>query len=69
MAEKKIRNKRIKPFKPSKLDLPNNSDVNLSFIAGHKSGDAPFGLTWEEFNPNHDNEDHISTNTRHGQLR
>lgn len=68
MSEKKNRTKRIKPFKPSKLDLSIDSDASFSFIAGYTSGGAPYGLTWEEFNPNHDNDDEKSTNTQHGQL-
>jgi len=70
MSEKKNRNKKIKPSKPSKLDLTIDSDANFSFIAGYTSGGAPFGLTWDEFNPNHDNDndDEKSTNTQHGQL-
>jgi hypothetical protein len=52
MNEKKNRLKKIKPFKIITIDWPNDSDANFSFIAGYTSGGAPYGLTWDEYDPN-----------------
>lgn len=66
MSEKKNRLKKIKPFKTKKIDWPKDSDSNFSFIAGYTSGGAPYGLTWDEYNPNHVDQNK-STNNLHGQ--
>lgn len=46
----------IKPFKTKKIDWPKDSDANFSFIAGYTSGGAPYGLTWDEYNPAQDDQ-------------
>lgn len=56
MSEKKNRFKKIKPLKPKTIDVSEDSDANFSFIAGYTSGGAPYGLTWDEYNPNLDDQ-------------
>jgi hypothetical protein len=53
----KKRNYKIKGIKPYLLKaevLTADSDNHFPFIAGYTSGGTPFGLTWEEYNPNHE---------------
>lgn len=56
MSEKKNRFKKIKPFKPKTIDWPKDSDANFSFIPGYTSGGALYGQTWDEYSPNHDDQ-------------
>jgi hypothetical protein len=60
MSEKKNRFKKAKPFKIKIIDWPKDSDENFSFIAGYTSGGAPYGLTWEEYNPAQDGQNKIT---------
>ena len=66
MSEKKNRFKKTKPFKIKTIDWPKDSDENFSFIAGYTSGGAPYGLTWDEYNPNLYDQNK-STNDQQGQ--
>jgi len=56
MSKKKNRLRKIKPFKIKTIDWPKDSDANFSFIAGYTSGGAPYGLTWDEYNPSRDDQ-------------
>jgi hypothetical protein len=66
MSEKKNRLRKIKTFKNKTIDRPKDSDSNFSFIAGYTSGGAPYGLTWDEYNPNLDDQNKC-TNDQQGQ--
>ena len=52
MSKKKNRLNKLKPSKIKTIEWTKDSDANFSFIAGYTSGGAPFGLTWEEYDPN-----------------
>jgi hypothetical protein len=56
MSEKKNRFRMIKPFKPIAIDRSKDNDANFSFIAGYTSGGVPYGLTWDEYDPNLDDQ-------------
>jgi len=51
-AARNFKKKKIKPHFPRPVESSVDSDSYFSFIAGYTSGEAPFGLTWEEYNPN-----------------
>ena len=61
MSEKKNRFKKTKPFKIKTIDLQKDFDENFSFIAGYTSGGAPYGLTWDEYNPAEDDQNKSTT--------
>ena len=52
MSKKKNRLNKLKPSKIKTIEWTKDSDANFSFLAGYTSGGAPFGLTWEEYDPN-----------------
>ena len=55
MSKKRNFKKRgIKPYFPKPDEFPPESNEYLSFIAGYTSSGVPFGLTWEEYNPNNE---------------
>ena len=55
MSKKRnFKKKGIKPYFPKPDELSPDSDDYFSFIAGYTSSGVPFGLTWEEYNPNHE---------------
>lgn len=55
MSKKRnFKKKGIKPYFPKPSELSPDSDDYFSFIAGYTSSGVPFGLTWEEYNPNHE---------------
>jgi hypothetical protein len=59
MSKKRnYKKKGVKPYFPKADELSTDSDANFSFIAGYTSGGVPYGLTWEEYNPNHDDNTH-----------
>jgi hypothetical protein len=65
MSEKKNRFKKIKPLKPKTIGVSEDSYANFSFIAGYTSGGAPYGLTWDEDNPNLDDQNKSTENGLH----
>jgi hypothetical protein len=53
MSEKRrFKKKGFKPVTPRTDELPGDSDDYFSFIAGYTSSGVPFGLTWDEYDPN-----------------
>jgi hypothetical protein len=56
MSEKRRYKKKkgFKPYSPKTDELPGDSDDFFSFIAGYTSSGVPFGLTWDEFDPKHE---------------
>lgn len=55
MSEKRRSKKKgFKPFTPKTNNLPGDSDDYFSFIAGYTSSGVPFGLTWDEYDPKHE---------------
>jgi len=49
--------RRKRKAKRKEFDTPEDifeSDENFSFIAGYTSGGLPYGLTWEQWDPNED---------------
>lgn len=55
MSEKRhYKKKRLKPCSPKTDELTAESDNYFSFIAGYTESGVPFGLTWEEYDPNHE---------------
>lgn len=65
MSEKKNRFKKIKPHNPKTINMVEDSDANFSFIAGYTSGGAPYGLTWDEYNPTLDDQNKSTINGLH----
>jgi hypothetical protein len=60
MSKKRnFKRKAIKPYYPKSDELSTDSDSHFSFIAGYTDSGVPFGLTWDEYNPNlNDIDDH-----------
>jgi hypothetical protein len=53
MSEKRhYKKKGFKPYSPKTDELLGDSDNHFSFIAGYTSSGVPFGLIWDEYEPN-----------------
>ena len=63
MSEKENRFKKIKASKAKTIDRPKDNDANFSFIAGYTSGGAPYGLTWDEYDPNQEDQNKSMNNS------
>ena len=62
MSEKRRFKKRgFKPYSPKTDELASDSDDYFSFIAGYTSSGVPFGLTWDEYDPNQEEDSSKST--------
>lgn len=58
MGKRRNLKKRIKSFSHQADELSTESNAHFSFIAGYTSSGVPYGLTWEEYNPNHKDNTH-----------
>lgn len=55
MSKKRnFKKKVIRPYFPKPDDFLTESNEYLSFIAGYTSSGVPFVLTWDEYNPNNE---------------
>jgi hypothetical protein len=52
--KRNFKKKGIKPYFPKPDEFSPESNEYLSFIAGYTSSGVLFGLTWEEDNPNNE---------------
>ena len=65
MSEKRhFKKKRLKTCSPKTDELVAESDDHFSFIAGYTESGVPFGLTWEEYDPNREENNTKSRNEK-----